>query len=302
VTRLRAFWKDADLQEIADAILPEWIRPKTYIEIRRSVLDRPRQAVAKRRKYVHRYAVFCATAPYAFVASLLWLADFSRALPPDPLEQHLATIRTLEKELIEISTEGRLDCEAIEQVNRSQGKRCAQLNIRTVNSLQGELDEAQEEIQAYVVLRAAVTNVMVAALMFLLNAIVFARVWLRFYPARLEVTGSDRKRITRAYLLVMSTTMFIPNCIGAFVFAGINLLSRYDLFAAQSISGWLLMTGLLPFVACGVLGSYRINDVLLNTSSWRVGKTWAIFLISNSITMIFASVLLLVLIAILFLR
>lgn len=291
VTKFSSFWADLDLRGALDEILPDWLKPKTYWEIRKSVLDRPRHAVGNRRKYVYRYAIFCATAPYAVASLLIWTADFTHIVPPDALEKHLADIKSQERELIELMAESRLFCERLTTANAPGEKRCLDTTRRMSDGFQKDIDRMQKEAKAFSTLKTSLTSSSLLAIASLLGAYIFAKVWLRFYPAHVQTTTDDIRYIARAYLLVMSTTMLIPNCIGATVFFITEILGRLDASAAVMLSSWLVVVGILPFAVCGVLGSYRLNDVLLSSHSWRIGRTWLVFLISNLLaTIIFVPV------------
>jgi len=78
--------------------------------------------------------------------------------------------------------------------------------------------------------------------------------------------------------------MFIPNCIGAMIVLIVEVLTRFEPATMGPASSCLLFAGLLPFAACGVLGAYRLNWVLLDSSDWRTRKTWWIMLASNAVT------------------
>jgi hypothetical protein len=294
------FWKTIDLKEALESTLPDWLKPKTYIEIRKGVLDRPRQTIAARRRYVYRYAAFCATAPYALAAALLWIADFTHVIPPDNLAQHMAMISSQEKELVLMSAESAALCDRLTDLNLSDGKRCNKALERTREALQKEIDQLRNEAKSFSAIKATMANSIIAVIIFLLGAFIFSRVWLRFYPEHMKTTHDDIKTVSRAYLLVMSTTMFVPNCIGAAVGMLVNILERIDTAVAGAVSGWVVFAGLTPFAVCGVLGCYRLNYVLLNTHSWPVGKTWLVLLISNMITglvalLIFAALFIIIL-------
>src|SRR3954463_5800851 len=116
--------KDSPVYELIDSVYPEWAKLGTYKEIRRSVLDSPKRTISNRRRYIRRYAIFCATVPYVLVSSLIWIGDHTGVLPPTKIEQQYADIARWEKDLVRVSTKFRRSCEEFSRVNLDTAKRC----------------------------------------------------------------------------------------------------------------------------------------------------------------------------------
>ena len=286
--------------EVLKNTVSEWTKLGAFRAIRRTVLDRPRTTVALRKRDIGAYAAFCGTAPYILVALVIWSSDRANLLPPDPIQRAYAEIRKWDNEISELKGESRVSCEETASLSVSAGRRCLNLTSRMIEKLQNESTTMAREIRALESLRSASINSIFGAIIIFLNAFIFSKMWLRFHPMHLHGRSEDAGKVWRAYLLVMSTTMFIPNCIGALILLFVDIMTRVEPWTAGSLSGSVLLAGGLPLAVCGVLGCYRLNDVLLNSHSWRIGHTWWIMFLSNIVTLVIVSIIVVPILLILF--
>jgi hypothetical protein len=263
-------------------------------------LDRPKVAIALRKRDIAAYAAFCGTAPYILAALLISSFDLTNILPPDSAERTKAEIRQWENELSELRGESRVTCETTASLNTSAGRRCFALTSRMIEELQGETETMRREVEVFESLRSAAVHSIFGVIVIFVNAFVFARIWHRVYPMHARRLPQDVGKVWRAYLLVMSTTMFIPNCVGAFIFILINIVTRVEPWTSGGLSGAMFVAGVLPAAVCGVLGSYRLNEVLLHSTNWRVGHTWWVMAVSNIVTLLVLSVVVVPVLMILF--
>jgi len=160
--------------------LPEWMKPGSFREIRRGVLDRPKLTIAKRRKHVGAYALFCATAPYLFVVSLIWAIDLTGVLPSDPAQRMHEQVRAWETEITELRAEARITCESTASANPSAGRRCGALLPRMFDPLQETAKAMGRDAKAFEAARFGFFNAVAGAVALILNAFFFTRLWLRF--------------------------------------------------------------------------------------------------------------------------
>ncbi|HEV2747992.1 MAG TPA: hypothetical protein VGW34_11925 [Allosphingosinicella sp.] len=279
----RTFGVSASIDAIMTA-LPEWMKPGSFREIRKGILDRPKLTISKRRKHVGAYALFCATAPYLLVVSMIWAINLAGVLPSDPAQRMHEQVRAWEIEVAELRAEARMTCEITASSNPTAGRRCQALLPRMFDPLQETTETMRRDAKALEAARFGFFNAVAGAVAIILNAFFFTRLWLRFHPEHVQRRQEDVDKVWSAYLLVMATTMFIPNCIGATIVLLVEILTRLEPAAVGAASSWLLFAGLLPFAVCGVLGSYRLNWVLLESSDWRIRNTWWIMLASNAAT------------------
>ncbi|HVQ07409.1 MAG TPA: hypothetical protein VMS43_03135 [Allosphingosinicella sp.] len=286
--------------EVLMSALSEWTKLGAFRAIRRGVLDRPKATIALRKRDIGAYAAFCGTAPYIFAALLIWSTDRANLLPPDPLQRAYAEIREWENETAELRGEARVQCEETSSLNASAGRRCFAATSRMLERIQNDSSTMHREIRVFESIKSASVNSILAAFVILLNALVFSRIWLRVHPIHIDRRPEDIGKVWRAYLLVMSTTMFIPNCIGALIFLAIDIMTRIEPWTAGSLSGSVFFAGVLPGAVCGVLGCYRLNEVLLHSSTWRIGHTWWIMLLSNIVTIILLSVIIVPVLVVIF--
>lgn len=288
------------IAEILANTISEWTKLGAFRAIRRSVLDRPKATIALRKRDIGAYAAFCSTAPYILAWLITWSADRAGLLPPDPIQRAYTEIRKWDNEIAELKGESRVSCEETASLSVSAGRRCATLTTRMVEKLQNETSTIYREIQAFESARSAALSPILAAIVVFINAYVFTKMWLRSHPMHVRRLPEDADRVWRAYLLVMSTTMFIPHCIGAFILLFVDMMTRVEPWTAGSLSGSVLVAGGLPLSVCGVLGCYRLNEVLLDSKSWRIGNTWWIMVKSNAVTLIILSVFVIPILLIIF--
>jgi hypothetical protein len=285
--------------ELLSKAFSDWTKLGAFRAIRRGVLDRPKATIALRKRDIGAYALFCGTAPYLFAALVIWSADSAKLLPPDPLQRAYAEIRKWEIETAELKGESRVLCEKTATLDVSEGRRCFTVASRMIEGFQKESSTMYNEIKVFESIKSASINPILSAFVILFNAFVFSKVWLRFHPIHRHITSEDIGKVWRAYLLVMSTTMFIPNWIGAFIVLLVDIMTRIEPWTAGSVSGSVFFAGVLPLAVCAVLGGYRLNEVLLHSTSWRIGGTWWIMFVSNLITLIILGVLAIPVLAIL---
>jgi len=286
--------------EVLVGAFSEWTKLGAFRRIRRSVLDRPKTTIALRKRDIGAYAVFCGTAPYILSALLIWSADRVNLLPPDPLQRTYAQIRQWENEAAELRGESRVLCEETASFSASAGRRCLAVTSRTLEGYEEEASTFYREMKVFESLKAASVNSIFAAVIILVNALVFSRMWLRFHPLHKQRSPEDVGKIWRTYLLVMSTTMFLPNCIGALILLTLDIVTRIEPWTAGALSGSVFVAGVLPTAVCAILGCYRLNEVLLRSSTWRIGDTWWIMFLSNVITIALLSVAVIPILVIIF--
>lgn len=288
------------IAEVLATNFSEWTKLGAFRAIRRSVLDRPKAAIALRKRDIGAYAAFCSTAPYLLAWLITWSADRTNLLPPDPIQRAYAEIRTWNNELAELKGESRVSCEETSSLSASAGRRCTALTTRMVEKLQSETSTMHREIQAFESARSAALSPIFAAIVLFVNAFVFTKMWLSSHPMHRHRLPEDADRVRRAYLLVMSTTMFIPHCISALILVLVDIMTRAEPWTAGALSGSVLVAGGLPLAVCGVLGCYRLNEVLLDSKSWRIGNTWWIMFKSNAVTLAILTVFIIPILLIIF--
>ena len=286
--------------DVLASAFSEWTKLGAFRRIRRGVLDRPKSAIALRKRDIGMYAVFCGTAPYILAALIIWSAERTNLLPPNPLQRTYAQIREWEIETAELRGETRVMCERTASFDTSAGRQCFTATSRMLEGFQEESSNMRTEIQVFESLQTASINSVLGALIILINALVFSRMWLRSHPMHKRRSPEDLAKVWRTYLLVMSTTMFIPNCIGAFLLLTIDIVTRIEPWTAGSLSGSIFVAGVLPMAVCNVLGCYRLNEVLIGSSNWRIGNTWWIMALSNIITIALLSLVVVPLLVIIF--
>jgi hypothetical protein len=279
------------LYEALHNVWPEWLKLGTYQDIRRSVLDAPRKAISQRRRYVRRYAIFCATFPYALASTFIWVGDHTGLFPPSTVQQQYADIARWEKELVRAGARFRQSCQDLAVVKPNTAGACNGWGEQYEAAQEKEIEALRDELKAFETAKAAASSSVLGALIMLISSQAFSRLWLRFNPSHFSRTVEDTQRVRRAYLLVMATTSFIPTCIGACVLVLADLISRSTTSAFLVLSEWLTITGFLPFAVCGVVGSYRLNHVLLGETNWGMGRTWWVMLLSNVVTLAIISFL-----------
>ena len=282
--KLRNVLSDTPLGQILGTMFVDFAQLRRFREMRASILDHPKTAIANRRHNIGIYAVFCATAPYLLSFFLVWAADASNLIPPDGLEKAQREAVRTQHDLIEFEAESRAFCESMRTLSEYRSRRCAEQAARMAEGHRSEIELNLRQIEAFRSVQQSSVTFVIAAIAIWIGAFVFPRIWLRLNPLHATNSDEDIERVRRTYLLIISTTIFIPNCIGATVLLVGNVLNRYDSIFAIILSGWLVTVGLLPFVVGGVLGGYRLNQVLLNRSNWRMGNAWLVLLISNGIT------------------
>lgn len=270
--------------QLIGLITPNWIKFKKFREIRSGVLDRPKATVASRRRHIAGYAVFCTAMPYLLAFSLPWVGEFAGVLPPDRLQQTYLEAQVQIREFAELRSDARAMCRNIQIADEPGGARCSRLMMRMTDGLDAEAELILHEIETFKAVQTGALSFFAAVIAVIISMYVFPRIWLKNNPRHAADSIEDREYVKRAYLLIMSTTLFLPNCIAAFILLVANILSRYEAAGLIAFSGWLTNVSALPLLVAGILGSYRLNEILLGTNNWRIGKTWWILLKCNAIT------------------
>jgi hypothetical protein len=211
--------------------------------------------------------------------------DATGVLPRSTLQKGFEYAQANEEDIEDVSATVRFMCKDFKNEFVVSDRTCKHLGDNVLN-MRRNVEGLRTQLNATRFLSDVFSKgtIILSTILLLLSSFVFGRLWYRFYPMHLHPRPEDLEGIRRVYLLTMATTMFIPNCFAAAIFLLMDVAGRFDIDFLLALSGWVIAAAALPAMVCGILGSYRINAILLNHSHWRVGKTWAIFLISNLAT------------------
>lgn len=276
------------IKEFVASKIPEWLRIDVYLAQRKRIVSDPRVVLTDKIKSPLGYATFCLVAPYFLLFMSLYLGEAAGMLKPSQLEQEIRDYRRLERYFDKMIEKGGAICER-------QFGNVPEMIVPCKTQLQTRfLDDRTDvrELLAMLTEGQRVVGVMqwqawlIYPLMLIMNAYVFARLWIRRYPRRATPRQQDYQVARQAYLLTMGTTMFVPTILAAFALLAIEIVVREEPVMLLGFAQLLVSLSILPLFVAIMLTSQRLYRVLNESDDWRIARPISILLISNALTSI----------------